>query len=224
MGRREGGARERIFEAALKCFAESGYFNTSLNRIAEEAGVSKALILWYFPSKDSLIVEVAIKSLPLDIITECLRDESLAGVKALECVVDGYVRKYGDEVMRKLLFHTLALRGLYEPVSRCVNALCRKALRELARRAYGDLSPDSIVRVRALLGGLICYTLNPIDGMGLEEYGRALLKLLAPKPATRNTRTPPNRCGGSGGGRGEGSGARRPPDYGGAVGKQLRSD
>ncbi len=185
MGRREGGTRERIFRAALKCFADNGYFNTSLNMIAEEAGVSKALILWYFPSKDSLIVEVAVRSLPLDVINNCLSREGLVGEGILECVVEEYVRKYGNDVMRKLLFHTLALRGLYEPVSRCVNALCRKALRELARRAYGNLNPDSIIRVRALLGGLISYTLNPVEGMGLREYGRALLKLLSPKP--RNT-------------------------------------
>lgn len=180
MGRYGEEAKNKIFLAAIKCFAENGYFGTSLSRIAKEAGVSKSLILWYYPSKDSLVVEVAIKSLPLDVINECLRNEKLRGRAVLECVVSNYIKKYGDEVMRKLLFHTLALKGLYEPVSRSMNILCDQALTQLAEKAYGNVDPESLVKVRALIGGLICYTLNPMKDMELKTFGKYLLEILSP--------------------------------------------
>lgn len=46
--------RERILETAAQLFATHGYADTSLAQVAREAQVSKALILWYFETKDQL--------------------------------------------------------------------------------------------------------------------------------------------------------------------------
>ena len=48
--------------------------------IAMEARVSKGLVFWYFRSKEELIIEVAIQSLPLGIIDSCLESD-LTGEK-----------------------------------------------------------------------------------------------------------------------------------------------
>ncbi len=47
-------ARERILETAGQLFATHGYADTSLAQVAREAQVSKALILWYFETKEQL--------------------------------------------------------------------------------------------------------------------------------------------------------------------------
>ncbi len=47
--------RERIMEAAAALFAEFGYAETSLNRIAEKAGVAKGSIFYHFKNKDGLL-------------------------------------------------------------------------------------------------------------------------------------------------------------------------
>ncbi len=47
-------ARERILQTAGRLFAIHGYADTSLSQVAREAGVSKALILWYFETKERL--------------------------------------------------------------------------------------------------------------------------------------------------------------------------
>jgi len=47
-------ARERILEAAARLFSNQGYPATSLAQVARTARVSKALVLWYFESKESL--------------------------------------------------------------------------------------------------------------------------------------------------------------------------
>lgn len=60
----EGGTRpprERILDAAEFCFWELGVPEASLRRIAEQAGVSKSLVLYHFESKERLFVAVQIR-------------------------------------------------------------------------------------------------------------------------------------------------------------------
>ncbi|MDR1975310.1 MAG: TetR/AcrR family transcriptional regulator [Bacteroidales bacterium] len=47
--------RELISETALKLFAENGYDATSINEIAQSAGISKGLMYNYFSSKEDLL-------------------------------------------------------------------------------------------------------------------------------------------------------------------------
>lgn len=50
--------RRKILEAAKRAFSKHGYDGVSMEDIAREAGVKKALIYYYFPSKDQLFEEV----------------------------------------------------------------------------------------------------------------------------------------------------------------------
>src|SRR5215813_6915807 len=52
--RTEVDTREKILETAVKLFSSHGYADTSLAQVARAAGVSKALVLWYFESKEQL--------------------------------------------------------------------------------------------------------------------------------------------------------------------------
>src|SRR6478752_4461900 len=45
-------ARTRILDAAEELFAGDGFDATPTSRIAEQAGVAKALLFYYFPRKD----------------------------------------------------------------------------------------------------------------------------------------------------------------------------
>jgi AcrR family transcriptional regulator len=49
---------DAILEAALRALTTSGYAATSLQRIAEEAGTSKRMVLHYFESRDQLFDEL----------------------------------------------------------------------------------------------------------------------------------------------------------------------
>jgi AcrR family transcriptional regulator len=52
-------ARARIVEAALGLFAEHGISGTSLQRIADAIGVTKAAVYHQYPSKDEIVLAVA---------------------------------------------------------------------------------------------------------------------------------------------------------------------
>ena len=47
--------RSRLRQLALKLFAEQGYEKTSLREIAEQLGVTKAALYYYFKSKDDIV-------------------------------------------------------------------------------------------------------------------------------------------------------------------------
>src|SRR5215468_10180455 len=47
--------RARLRELALQLFAEQGYEKTSLREIAEQLGVTKAALYYYFKSKEDIV-------------------------------------------------------------------------------------------------------------------------------------------------------------------------
>ncbi|MGC9113214.1 TetR/AcrR family transcriptional regulator, partial [Acidilobus sp.] len=73
--RNEEATKEKILQAATEVFAEEDFFKASIEEISKKAGVSKGVIFWHFKTKDQLILEVAKKSIPLDIVENCIKNE-----------------------------------------------------------------------------------------------------------------------------------------------------
>jgi AcrR family transcriptional regulator len=53
-----GDPKDRLYEAALECFARDGVRSTTMESIAARAGVTRTAIYHYFPSKREVILEV----------------------------------------------------------------------------------------------------------------------------------------------------------------------
>jgi AcrR family transcriptional regulator len=174
--------RERIVNAAIKVFAAHGFFRAPTDLIAREAGVSKGLLFWYFRSKDELILEVARRSLPVDVIEACLETQE-GGAEALRCVGSRYLSKYRDAAMRNLMLHTMAASHIYPTLDEALRRLCSDQLRRLARMVYGSDDVEARVRIRTFFGSLLCYTLRPPRDIPPEEYLNHLIAtLLGPTP------------------------------------------
>ncbi|MBN2220475.1 MAG: TetR/AcrR family transcriptional regulator [Kosmotogaceae bacterium] len=85
-------SRERIIRAARKAFAERGHDGVSMSEIAQIAGVKKALIYYYFPSKEDLFYEVwqySIDELEDHVFSET-RDENVY-VSKLKRILRSYI-------------------------------------------------------------------------------------------------------------------------------------
>ena len=54
-----GEQREAIVARAAELFARQGYHATSMNQLAEAAGLSKATLYHYYRDKDALLVHIA---------------------------------------------------------------------------------------------------------------------------------------------------------------------
>lgn len=107
--RRIGDTRERILQTALQLFAERGYGRTSLREIAQRLQLTKAAILYHFPSKAHLLTAIA---QPLvDDLEAAVRDaEELPAASARWAVIEGWL----DTLLTHrqslgMLFHDLAL-------------------------------------------------------------------------------------------------------------------
>lgn len=53
--------REQILEGARRCFAEHGYEGATVVRLEDEIGLSRGAIFNYFPSKEDLFIELAVR-------------------------------------------------------------------------------------------------------------------------------------------------------------------
>lgn len=59
MGRsREAGKHQRILHAAVKIFAEKGFYKAKISEIAREAGVADGTIYLYFKNKDDILIQL----------------------------------------------------------------------------------------------------------------------------------------------------------------------
>ena len=168
--------KERIILAAMKVFSRNGFFKAPVHLIAEEAGVSKGLVFWYFRSKRELIIEVAKRSIPLEIIDSCL-ESGLNGEKLLECIGKGYMKKYRDPVQRSLFLHTMSLELLYEEIAKEINSLCEEKISKVAEKVFGRSSIKGKVALRAFFGALMCYTLRKPKDISEEAFIKNLVNM-----------------------------------------------
>ncbi len=56
--KRTGEKRERILQAAIRVFAEKGFYATRVSEIAKAAGVADGTIYLYFENKDDVLVSI----------------------------------------------------------------------------------------------------------------------------------------------------------------------
>jgi AcrR family transcriptional regulator len=58
---RKAERREQILEGARRCFAANGYEGATVAKLEREIGLSRGAIFNYFPSKEDLFVELAVR-------------------------------------------------------------------------------------------------------------------------------------------------------------------
>ena len=65
----------RIYDSAIKCLDKLGYAETSINRIQEEAQVSRGALTYHFPTKQELMAATAMRM--LSIVSSILENQSI---------------------------------------------------------------------------------------------------------------------------------------------------
>ncbi len=90
--------KERILRAAMQAFSEKGFNGVSVDEIAKRAGVKKALIYYYFPSKDKIFKEVWDRS--LSELEKHLFDE-IENEKSYMKKLKGFLKAYIDFVTNR---------------------------------------------------------------------------------------------------------------------------
>jgi len=175
--------KQQIYQAALACFNSKGYYQTTMDDIVAESGLSKGALYWYFDSKKALFISLLDDFLaPMGQEWETIAaDQSLTAVEKLRrtlrlfgaqfdamvdvfgLVIEAWAQTHFDDDVQQLT------REMYKPYQ----ALMIRILEEgLARGEFQveDVASTSVV-ILTLFDGL---TLAVGAGM-IDQDSQALL-------------------------------------------------
>jgi TetR/AcrR family transcriptional regulator len=104
-GERAEPARARILDAAIRAFSDNGLAGARTEQIAEEAGVNKALLYYYFKSKEALYaaaLEQVIDSVRAE-SASVLETHASAGERFVQIVLDNFDRSHLHPAIRSMI-------------------------------------------------------------------------------------------------------------------------
>lgn len=100
-------ARSRVIEQALPLFQSQGYPATSIRQVAETAGLAKATVYHYYPTKSALLYEIH------NIFMETL-EEGMERIQRSEATPDGRIRAIVRELWRVMVTHRAHVQIFFE--------------------------------------------------------------------------------------------------------------
>lgn len=166
---------QRLLDSALHLFVSKGYRYTNLEQIAGAAKLSKGTVLFYFGSKEAVLLEL-LKRVQAVVVDEALQTAARAGPGAADQIVAflHHQAKLGvthrDEVLLLILM-SLEFGGHAGPVSREIAKIYRRLyafVEKIIRkgRAAGEMRSDLSTRELASI------IMANHDGTFLEWYRR----------------------------------------------------
>jgi AcrR family transcriptional regulator len=170
-GRPSSGARERIVEAALDVLKEDGYAGLTTAKVAARSGQNKALISYYFGSKQGLVAEVA------RAISAAITEELLLGIGTprdvrglARGVVEGIVAIFErDEGLLRLYFD-LASQSIVEPEVHVIMGEMKAGFRATCREQLARVKDGP--RTSEAGEAAAVYLIACLEGLALEQVER----------------------------------------------------
>jgi AcrR family transcriptional regulator len=178
--------RQEIIRAAMEVFAKNGFGGSTTREIAENAGISEAMIYSHFRNKEDLYTAIIDEKLqeseplyyPLDAIRN--RDDQ----RVFATIVSNYLHRHGEDttLLRLLLFsalegHELASMFVAGPVRKFFEFLADYIRERIDEGAFKPVNP--VITSRCLLGMVHYFvllqkifgddTLNPIEPTAATE-------------------------------------------------------
>jgi len=139
---KELNTEEKILEAAKKVFIKKGFAGARMQEIADEAGINKALLHYYFRSKDKLFENIFLsivgKIFP-QVLTNMLSNKNLE--EKIASFVDTYISFFQENEGLPLFM----LNEVSQNPERIVNLLGKEGLEQVAsvkERIFSQLEDD----------------------------------------------------------------------------------
>jgi AcrR family transcriptional regulator len=169
-GRPATGAPERILEAAYEVLAREGYAGTTTAKVAAASGQNKALIPYYFGSKQGLVAAVARR------VSEEITESILGQVgepssprELVEALAAGLWRAMDRDPGLQRVYFDLSSQAVVEPeiggIMIEMKQGHRAILRELIRGLELKIAP-------AELDAIAIYLISGLEGLSLERLDR----------------------------------------------------
>ena len=169
-GRPASGAPERIVEAAFGILGQDGYAGLTTAKVAAASGQNKALISYYFGSKQGLVAAVARR------VSDELVDEVLGGLGEPRRA-DELVRGLADGVWRAMdhddrlfrVYFDLASQSVVEPRVGEILLEMKEGQRAVLRELLRGLERPP---AKADIDGVVIFLVAGLEGLALERLER----------------------------------------------------
>lgn len=168
--------KEKIIVEAMKLFAEKGYVDTSTKEIAQNAGVSEALIFKHFGNKDRLL-SYLIKAGYRQVLAS---HKGMMTYQNARSFLANMIRLPHDLVNADPLFWKLQERLSHHSFSRQQHELFMKPVRPILERAFKELGYEN-PKLEAELLLQVIDTLWKKEATGELPYSVELAELLQNK-------------------------------------------
>jgi AcrR family transcriptional regulator len=165
----DGGKADRILEAAQRVLAAQGFSGTTIARVAEEAGVSRGLLHYYFDDKEDMLAQMLRRSTEESWqIVGAIMARSRSAEELADHIVVA-MREYTrtHEGSLSLLAEGLALARNHPRIQQEMTALHREGQKVFAD-AFAVLRAEGKVDISMPARGLSTILIALFDGLGLE--------------------------------------------------------
>lgn len=182
--------RQEIVEAAVKVFNRAGFAGASLSAVAEELGVDRASLYYYFSSKEQLFDEI-IRSVLVenDRLAQRIAATDLSPSRKLRELVISFMQSYADNYpllyiyIREDLAHVSDARSQWSSEMRAINRSIERSVISIVEQGFaeGTLRPIGSPRsVAYAILGMLNWThrwYRPDGEESPSEIGKVLAEI-----------------------------------------------
>lgn len=163
---------EAILDAAVRCLGRDGYSATTLQSVADEAGVQKRMVVYYFGSRQGLIEQVVrrIERELLGQVEEAVNDV-VNPEQSLKTGFDLIWERLTSEPATQAAYVGLVAESVTDPELAATLKGLRDEFRELLLRLIDDLEAKGY-RLMVEPDTLAIFIAAAIHGLGLEFLER----------------------------------------------------
>jgi TetR/AcrR family acrAB operon transcriptional repressor len=185
--------RNRILDAAERLFSDRGVSRTSLEDVAQAAGVTRGAVYWHFRDKSDLFAAMVNRvTLPMEEMVARSSDDGIADPLASlkHCAVTALKRTATDPQCRRVfdvVTHKCEYLGEMAGVKRRISSIqkgcvdrAERAIRNAVRRGQLPASVNArlaAIGLDAMLFGLISNWLTNHEYVALERHAEAMIDL-----------------------------------------------
>jgi len=173
--------RDLILKSALKLFARHGFFDTSVNMISKDAGISKGLMYNYFKSKEELLRSVVLQGMNKFLVLFDTDHDGVLTKTELKYFIEETFRIIQEDIQFwKIYFSVLSqpqvLKIVGDKFWEIINPVFKILDNYFKRNNFNNPEIESRFFGAILDGICINYILDP-DNFPIEEIKQKIIEL-----------------------------------------------
>ena len=181
-----GSKRKQIFDAAVECFATTGYHAVTISDLARHAGISKGLMYNYFASKDELLKAIfnEIMTVMIDLF-----DPDENGIRTRKDLI-GYLDRFFLHLESNLMMWKMYMAIFCQPA---VQEILKNEILDASQvplkmivdyfKKEGYKNPKlEVAFLSTLSSGIIIEYIGDPDNYPLKEIKKRILSLYSNHP------------------------------------------